>query len=89
MVTLAGEPSDDGWVITVHDNGIGVAEDQRHRIFDLFRRGHDGYEGVGIGLAICQRIVERHRGEIWVDSEPDQGASFRFTLPSHQEPTPS
>jgi len=80
-IELSAAKGDDNWVISVQDNGIGVAADQHERIFDLFRRGHDGYGGVGIGLAICQRIVERHDGEIWIESEPDEGSVFRFSLP--------
>jgi signal transduction histidine kinase len=76
------EKSNENWVISVQDNGIGVDSDQHHRIFDLFRRGHSGYDGVGIGLAICQRIVERHKGEIWVESQPNEGAAFHFSLPT-------
>lgn len=80
-IRIGAVPSKQGWVIAVADNGIGVDVDQHERIFDLFRRGHPGYEGVGIGLALCQRIVERHGGTIWVESEPDHGATFAFTLP--------
>ncbi len=80
-IRIGATPSERGWVIAVTDNGIGVDVGQHERIFELFRRGHPGYEGVGIGLALCQRIVERHGGTIWVDSEPDHGATFTFTLP--------
>lgn len=80
-IRLSAARTNEGWVITVADNGVGVNEEQHDRIFELFRRGHPDYEGVGLGLAICQRIVERHGGTIWVESEPDRGAKFIFTLP--------
>lgn len=82
LIEVSCEKSNENWVISVQDNGIGVDSDQHHRIFDLFRRGHSGYDGVGIGLAICQRIVERHKGEIWVESQPNEGAAFHFSLPT-------
>ncbi len=69
-------------VITVEDNGIGIEPRFHDRIFEVFRRLHTrrDYAGSGIGLAICRRIVERHSGRIWVESEVGEGASFRFTL---------
>ena len=80
-VEIQGRPEGDEWIISVGDNGIGIDEAQHSRIFELFRRGHAGYEGVGLGLAIAQRIVESHGGRIWVDSEPEQGATFHIALP--------
>ena len=75
------------WVISVDDDGIGIDPKDQDRIFTVFDRlhSHGAYEGTGIGLALCQRIVERHGGEIWVDSEPGEGATFSFTLRAGSE----
>jgi light-regulated signal transduction histidine kinase (bacteriophytochrome) len=72
------------WEIRVEDNGIGIAEQHRERIFEVFRRlrTEREYEGNGIGLSVCKKIVERHGGSIRVESEPGQGATFVFTLPA-------
>jgi signal transduction histidine kinase len=74
------------WKITVRDNGIGIDPQYARQVFGLFKRLHGGssqYEGTGIGLAICQKIVERYGGSIWVESAGEgQGSSFCFTLPA-------
>jgi signal transduction histidine kinase len=71
------------WRISITDNGIGIAHDQSERIFQMFRRLHtrDEYPGNGMGLAISKKIVERHGGKIWFDSELGKGATFFFTIP--------
>ncbi|MBD3292574.1 MAG: PAS domain S-box protein [Armatimonadia bacterium] len=84
-ISLRAESRNGSWVIAVKDNGIGIAEEQMERIFAIFQRLHspDEYSGTGIGLAICKKIVERHNGSIWVESEPGEGSTFFVSLPSH------
>ncbi len=69
------------WVVTVRDNGVGVDPEQATRIFGMFSRADHEADGVGIGLAVCRRIVEAHGGRIWVEAADGGGSAFRFTLP--------
>lgn len=85
-VHVAAEEQDEHWVIGVRDNGLGIDPKHHERIFEMFRRLHtaEEYPGTGIGLAVCRRIVNRHGGRIWVESEKGNGATFKFTLPKRQ-----
>lgn len=82
-VRLAARRENRGWVFSVSDNGIGIEPEHFERIFQMFKRLHrqSEYPGTGIGLAICQRIVQRHAGRIWVESERGAGSVFHFSLP--------
>ncbi|WP_224268278.1 sensor histidine kinase [Haloprofundus salinisoli] len=86
-VHISADRDSSMWEVSVRDEGIGIEPDEQDRIFAVFQRLHsqNDHQGSGIGLALCERIVERHGGEIWVESEPSEGTTFSFTLPAEDE----
>jgi PAS domain S-box-containing protein len=83
QIIISAQKEDKHWLFSVADNGIGMDPQYRERIFQIFSRlhTHDEYEGTGIGLAIAKRIIVRHGGRIWVESELGEGSTFYFTIP--------
>ncbi len=81
-IEISAEQCGAYWQFRVKDNGLGIAREYHEEIFGLFKRAHSRkFEGIGLGLAYCKKIVDKHRGRIWVESEPGSGSTFFFTLP--------
>jgi light-regulated signal transduction histidine kinase (bacteriophytochrome) len=83
LIEIAGAARADGNLYSIRDNGAGFDPRRAERLFGIFQRLHAAkdFEGTGVGLSIARRIIERHGGSIWAESEPDRGAAFHFTLP--------
>ncbi|MBK5273157.1 MAG: GHKL domain-containing protein [Bacteroidia bacterium] len=82
VIRLSATEKEDDWLFRVEDNGIGIAKDKLERVFEIFARLHtkEEYEGSGIGLAVCKKIVVQHGGKIWAESEEGKGTTFYFTI---------
>ena len=82
-IEIKAQQKQENWLISVKDNGIGIEPEFQEQIFQVLQRLHppEAYPGTGIGLAICQKIIKRYDGKIWVESEPGKGSTFYFTFP--------
>ena len=83
-IHISSDNVDDKYIFSIKDNGIGIDQQHLERIFTIFQRLHtrEDYEGTGIGLAISKKILQKHHGDIWAESELGKGTTFYFTIPN-------
>jgi two-component system, chemotaxis family, sensor kinase Cph1 len=82
VIEILSKNRQNDFLFSIYDNGIGVQQEDKHKLFSLFKRGHSGkYEGIGMGLSICKKIVENHGGAIWIDDSSLVGMRICFTIP--------